>query len=440
MEVDDTGVDHHDKPWSPPPLDSEDEAGFGDEELQCEHKHLRGTTSPNSNLTCLQEAFGGSQHTEADINMSIDEAFDIDLNFGPPEDNGVDFEALASRSSSPAVQHPHPRPMQSRQQGAPTEQVHVNYNVLKRHHQKAGLTKEPPHDDQGDTAGYDKDCGVIHDGLVDHDEEADEQAGDEASRKSKNKRKARVLKENHNNPSLIGYYPTLCTAMLEMAKGYFWQYVVLVDPFPTRLEALSMTCDEMVAEALTTFMTLNRKIEDVAQGHLASEYDLHAPSSAKTKGERIKVVKDKVEKLVKGFLFLRGENDSNGKTLNFAHPGLRAICITAFYHSGSKSFCNHPEFKAALLYSAMLLVASLVKGYLDIYREHSYVPECSQVPLIKNKKDYLIMKTELQRVLDHPYHGPKLDNMLERWAEDGMTGFELDEGAGEDEECKIVLD
>ncbi|KIJ13591.1 hypothetical protein PAXINDRAFT_13552 [Paxillus involutus ATCC 200175] len=35
---------------------------------------------------------------------------------------------------------------------------------------------------------------------------------------------------------------------------------------------------------------------------------------------------------------------------------------------------------------------------------------------------------------------PKLDNMLERWAEDGMTGLELNEGAGEDEECKIVLD
>ncbi|KIJ10467.1 hypothetical protein PAXINDRAFT_16553 [Paxillus involutus ATCC 200175] len=295
--------------------------------------------------------------------------------------------------------------------------------------QKAGPTKEPPHDDQGDTAGYDEDRGVIHDGPVDHNEEADEQAGDEALRKSKNKRKV-----------LIGYYPTLCTAMLKMAKGYFQQHVVLVDPFPARLEALSTTGDEMVAEALTTFMTLNRKIEDVAQGHLASEYDLRALSSAKTKGERIKVVKDKAEKLTKGFLFLRGENDSNGKTLNFAHPGLRAICIAAFYHSGSKSFRNHPEFKAALPYSAMLLVVSLVKGYLDIYREHGYVPERSQVPLIQNKKDYLIMKTELQRVLDHPYHGPKLDDMLERWAEDGMTGFELDKGASEDEECKIVLD
>ncbi|KIJ11207.1 hypothetical protein PAXINDRAFT_15837 [Paxillus involutus ATCC 200175] len=174
----------------------------------------------------------------------------------------------------------------------------------------------------------------------------------------------------------------------------------------------------------------------VAQGHLASEYDLHALSSAKTKGEWIKVVKDKAEKLAKGFLFLQGENDSNGKTSNFAHPGLQAICIAAFYHSGSKSFHNHPKFKAALLYSAMLLV---VKGYLDIYREHGYVPEHSQVPLIKNKKDYFIMKTELQRVLDHPYHGPKLDDMLEQWAEDGMTGFELDKGAGEDEECKIVL-
>ncbi|KIJ13589.1 hypothetical protein PAXINDRAFT_13551 [Paxillus involutus ATCC 200175] len=131
-----------------------------------------------------------------------------------------------------------------------------------RRQQKAGPTKESPHSDQGDTAGYDEDHGVIHDGPVDHDEEADGQAGDEASRKSKNKRKARVLKENHNNPSLIGYYPTLCTAMLEMAKGYFRQHVVLVDPFPTRLEALSTTCDKMVAEALTMFMTLNRKIED----------------------------------------------------------------------------------------------------------------------------------------------------------------------------------
>ncbi|KIJ09142.1 hypothetical protein PAXINDRAFT_17767 [Paxillus involutus ATCC 200175] len=225
-----------------------------------------------------------------------------------------------------------------------------------------------------------------------------------------------------------------------MAKGYFWQHVVLVDPFPARLEALSTTCDEMVAKALTMFMMLNRKIEDVAQGHLASKYNLRAPSSAKMKGEQIKAVKDKVEKLVKGFLFLRGENDSNGKTSNFAHPGLWAICITAFYHRSSKSFCNHPEFKAALPYLAMLLVASLVKGYLDVYCEHGYIPERSQVPLIKNKKDYFIMKTELQHVLDHPYHGPKLDDMLERWAEDGMTGFELDEGASEDEECKIVLD
>ncbi|KIJ19457.1 hypothetical protein PAXINDRAFT_7938 [Paxillus involutus ATCC 200175] len=197
MEVDDTGIDHHDKPWSPLPLDSEDEARFGDEELQREHKHLRGTTPSNSNLTRLQEAFGSIQYTEAVINMSIDEAFDIDLDFGPPEDNGVDFEALTSCSSSvrpcvqkqygrhahqpvnqPAVQRPHPHPTQSHQQGAPTEQ------------QKAGLTEEPPHDDQGDTAGYDEDCGVIHDGPVNHDEEADKQAGNEVSRKPKNKRKA----------------------------------------------------------------------------------------------------------------------------------------------------------------------------------------------------------------------------------------------------------
>ncbi|KIJ11318.1 hypothetical protein PAXINDRAFT_15785 [Paxillus involutus ATCC 200175] len=408
--------------------------------------------------------------------MSIDEAFDIDLDFGPLEDNRVDFEALASRSSSVqpcvqkqygqhahqpvnqhAVQRPYPCPTQSRQQGAPTEQKNHAPHLPSEEYlddvhrqQKAGPTKEPPHNDQGDTAGYDEDHG---------------QSLKEV--KSKNKRKVQVLKENHDNPSLIGYYPTLCTAMLEMEKCYFRQHVVLVDPFPARLEALSTTCDEMVDEALTMFMTLNRKIEDgywlkckdgmarvlwndlnmlrselcaVAQGHLASKYNLRALSSAKTKGEWIKVVKDKVEKLTKGFLFLRGENDSNWKTSNFAHPGLQAICITAFYHSGSKSFCNHPEFKAALPYSAMLLVASLVKGYLDIYREHGYVPERSQVPLIKNKKDYFIMRTELQRVLDHPYHEPKLVDMLERWAEEGMTGFELDEGAGEDEECKIVLD
>ncbi|KIJ11213.1 hypothetical protein PAXINDRAFT_15844 [Paxillus involutus ATCC 200175] len=253
MEVNDTGIDHHDKPWSPPPLDSKDEAGFGDEELQHEHECLWGTTPPNSNLTHLQEAFGGIQHTEVDINMSIDEAFDIDLNFGPPEDNGVDFKALASHSSS--VQ---PRVQKQTVPCLPSEE----YLDDVRHQQKAGPTKEPPHNDQGDTAGYDEDRGVIHNGPVDHDEEADKQAGDEASRKSKNKRKARVLKENHGNPSLIGYYPTLCTAMLKMAKGYFRQHVMLVDPFPARLEALSTTCDKMVAEALTMFMTLNRKIED----------------------------------------------------------------------------------------------------------------------------------------------------------------------------------
>jgi hypothetical protein len=57
------------------------------------------------------------------------------------------------------------------------------------------------------------------------------------------------------------------------------------------------------------------ELRAVAQGHLASEYDLRAPSSAKTKGERIKAVKDKAEKLAKGFLFLRGENDSNVRGL-----------------------------------------------------------------------------------------------------------------------------
>ncbi|KIJ18373.1 hypothetical protein PAXINDRAFT_8629 [Paxillus involutus ATCC 200175] len=169
------------------------------------------------------------------------------------------------------------------------------------------------------------------------------------------------------------------------------------------------------------------ELHAVAQGHLASKYDLRAPSSAKTKGERIKAVKDKAEKLAKGFLFLRGENDSNGKTLNFAHPGLWAICIAAQNHS-----VTTPNSK--LLYRTWQCCLSRVKGYLDIYREHGYIPERSQVPLIKNKKDYFIMKTELQRVLDHPYHRPKLDDMLKR------TGFELDEGAGEDEECKIVLD
>lgn len=58
-----------------------------------------------------------------------------------------------------------------------------------------------------------------------------------------------------------------------------------------------------------------------------------------------------------------------------------------------------------------------MKGFLDLYATYG-VLDNHKVPVEKNKRDYFGMLKEMEKVLAHSYHGPKLEAMRRKWVQD----------------------
>ncbi|KAF9220444.1 hypothetical protein BS17DRAFT_882407 [Gyrodon lividus] len=119
----------------------------------------------------------------------------------------------------------------------------------------------------------------------------------------------------------------------------------------------------------------------------------------------------------------KGIKDAQGRSSNFGHKALQVTCIATFYSNGSKSFCDHEEFKMAVPYKALLCVTALVKNYLDVYAEHGFIPVGHTIDLAKTKSEFNLLQPKLELVLGHQYHGDKLDKALESWAQEGLIGY-----------------
>ncbi|KAG0695194.1 hypothetical protein DFH29DRAFT_1005677 [Suillus ampliporus] len=258
-------------------------------------------------------------------------------------------------------------------------------------------------------------------------------------------RKCRIAKKKGDvaNPTTLSFFPHLWGKLLDYAKANFRLYLAISDPFPDKEDALSSVCSEAITEAIVHWQDQKRQVEkgfypkykremaivvyndaatfrsrikQVALAVVPLEYGL-----ALLQGNTIASIKTKASGLLKKASFLHGDRDAEGRTSNFANNALRTICHKVYYDSGSKSLRQFPTFQKTIPPNALILVTTIVRNVLEIYSKRGQATGARQTAIPDSEVAYESILTLYKRVNKHLYHGPKLHQMLQSWAAEGLN-------------------
>ncbi|KAG1832791.1 hypothetical protein EV424DRAFT_1342292 [Suillus variegatus] len=123
-----------------------------------------------------------------------------------------------------------------------------------------------------------------------------------------------------------------------------------------------------------------------------------------------------------GSKFLHDGVDEQGKTRNFANPALHDAIITFMYTGPYRIVQRHPDiFSKQLPLSCLALFICVLDGLIKNGSRQSF-------PKFTTKEYGLTYKSvlkSLQDIMKDPYHGPKLVEQLQSWAEAGWQGYTL---------------
>ncbi|KAI6022258.1 hypothetical protein BKA83DRAFT_94048, partial [Pisolithus microcarpus] len=243
------------------------------------------------------------------------------------------------------------------------------------------------------------------------------------------------------------FFPPLWNKLFDLAKARMRLYVALEEPVPRHEVAIQGQCSEVLFEVLAHYEEKNLEVEagyypqyklDMAKLIFAdthtfrseikkaairiipAQYQLFPPPSATTEVDCHRAIKIRAEEILKGGVYLRGEVDAQGKTSNFAHDALKYVCLAVYYSNSVKSLRQFAEFQQYVPYKALLLVAAIIHEVLCIYKTHGFIPKESKLSSEALDSAFNTMVPKLEAVLSHVYHGPKLNAMLEEWANLGM--------------------
>ncbi|KAI6122396.1 hypothetical protein EDD16DRAFT_1705227 [Pisolithus croceorrhizus] len=169
--------------------------------------------------------------------------------------------------------------------------------------------------------------------------------------------------------------------------------------------------------------TFCSEIKKAAIRFIPAQYQLLPPPSATTEADHHRAIKIRAEEILKGGPYLQGEVDAQGKTSNFAHDALKNVCLAVYCSSSVESLCQFTKFQQYVLYKVLLLVTAIIHEVLCIYKMHRFIPKESKLSSKALNSAFNTMAPKLEAVLSHAYHGPKLNAMLEEWANIGMMGY-----------------
>ncbi|KAG1852601.1 hypothetical protein C8R48DRAFT_777421 [Suillus tomentosus] len=237
------------------------------------------------------------------------------------------------------------------------------------------------------------------------------------------------------NPTTLGFFPHLWGKLLNYAKANFRLYLAISVPFPTKEDALSSVCSESIMEAIVHWQdqkcqvkkgyypkykremaivtqvyndaaTFRSWIKQVTLAIVPLKYRL-----ALLQGNTIASVKMKASGLLKKTNFLCGDRDAEGRTSNFANNALRTVCHKVYYDSGSKLLRQFPAFQKTIPPKALILVTTI----------RGQVMGAKQTSIPDSEAAYESISVLYERVNKDLYHGPKLRQMLQSWAVEGLN-------------------
>ncbi|KAF8421731.1 hypothetical protein L210DRAFT_3510131 [Boletus edulis BED1] len=174
--------------------------------------------------------------------------------------------------------------------------------------------------------------------------------------------------------------------------------------------------------------------------NLHVEYNILPSKNPKNAEECIAQIKSKAAELLSSASYLHRDPDANGKTSNFAHCGLQWPCLAFFYSSSKKALHQFAKFQPHMPYKALTLVGAIVHGLLGGLRDYGddhLTFENTNWSDICTAQEWLNLS--LTQLLEHKYHGPKLNTMLEDWAQTGMLGFKTQIPESKQDEFVMLL-
>ncbi|KAF8141810.1 hypothetical protein EV363DRAFT_1291785 [Boletus edulis] len=155
--------------------------------------------------------------------------------------------------------------------------------------------------------------------------------------------------------------------------------------------------------------------------NLCVEYNILPSKNAKNAEECIAQIKSKAAELLSSASYLRQDPDAN-------------VC------SSKKALCQFAEFQPHVPYKALMLVGAIVHsllGGLRDYGDDHLAFENTNWSDICTAQERLNLS--LTQLLEHEYHGPKLNAMLEDWAQTGMLGFKTQVPESKQDEFAMLL-
>ncbi|KIM63475.1 hypothetical protein SCLCIDRAFT_44221, partial [Scleroderma citrinum Foug A] len=238
----------------------------------------------------------------------------------------------------------------------------------------------------------------------------------------------------------LAFYPPLWRKLLDLAKAQMRLHIAVKNVFPWLEQAVNGIYREVLIEVIAHFedkgweveagyypahrssmcrllfndtQTFRSDIKKAIMKTLPFDYGLYPPPDVGNEGVRIKFVKDRADELLKTSAYLCGEPDALGKASNFAHPTINNACLSLYYsNTSSKSLRQFVEFQTYILYKALILVAAVIHTVLSTLRKHG--SEVTGHLVAEDIKcAYNGLEGQVNCILGDPYHGPKLNTLLE---------------------------
>jgi hypothetical protein len=117
-----------------------------------------------------------------------------------------------------------------------------------------------------------------------------------------------------------------------------------------------------------------------------------------------------------------------GHTSNFANNALWTICHKVYYNSRSKSTRQFPTFQKTIPPKALILIATIMSIPILIAVSVDYFVKvrnilkiyAKQTSILDSEATYESILALYEHVNKDLYHGPKLCQMLQSWAAEGL--------------------
>ncbi|PPQ99351.1 hypothetical protein CVT26_014014, partial [Gymnopilus dilepis] len=248
------------------------------------------------------------------------------------------------------------------------------------------------------------------------------------------------------SPTTLHYYGPVWQIVLTRAKVRFRNFISVKDNFPLKSTSFKVAEDilaEVIAQAQAEGLALEAEFEygrDMAtvvwnegttyRGKLKTlgrqyikQYYKEAFDPPTLEGNQLQIfgeIQNSVAFLLTNSMFLRDGTDDNGKTNNFSHPCIQALCIDFFYGDKDSLASHFPEdFKDAVPEAALKLVMTCITNCLHEYKSTGRLEaiEFTRSRWLPTHNAYTLL---LNQVKAHNYHGRKLREKLQEWAQIGM--------------------